>query len=81
MNPSRNRPTGRYFTPHTVTQKNFIANQWVPAASGETIPVLNPSDGKAFDAIARSGEEDVDRAVVAAREAFEAAARSIGHLL
>lgn len=62
---------GRYFTPHTVTQKNFIANQWVPAASGETIPVLNPSDGKAFDAIARSGEADVDRAVVAARAAFE----------
>lgn len=62
---------GRYFTPHTVTQKNFIANQWVPAASGETIPVLNPSDGKAFDAIARSGEADMDRAVVAARAAFE----------
>lgn len=62
---------GRYFTPHTVTQKNFIANQWVPAASGETIPVLNPSDGKAFDAIARSGEADVDRAVIAARAAFE----------
>ena len=54
-----------------MTQKNFIANQWVAAATGETIPVLNPSDGKPFEAIARSGEADVDRAVVAAREAFE----------
>lgn len=43
----------------------------MPAASGETIPVLNPSDGKVFEAIARSGEADVDRAVVAARQAFE----------
>ena len=58
-------PYGPHFTPHIVTQKNFIANQWVAAATGETIPVLNPSDGKPFEAIARSGEADVDRAVVA----------------
>lgn len=67
----RNRPSGRYFTPHIVTQKNFIANEWVAAAAGETIPVLNPSDGTAFEAIARSGEADIDRAVQAARQAFE----------
>lgn len=67
----RNWPFGRYFTPHTVTQKNFIANQWVASATGETIAVVNPSDGKPFEAIARSGEADVDRAVQAARQAFE----------
>ncbi len=67
----RNWLFGRYFTPHIVTQKNFIANQWVASATGETIPVLNPSDGKPFESIARSGEADVDRAVTAARQAFE----------
>ena len=36
----------------------------------DTIPVLNPSDGQQFETIARSGQEDVDRAVGAAR-AFE----------
>ncbi|HBL66021.1 MAG TPA: aldehyde dehydrogenase, partial [Achromobacter sp.] len=54
-----------------MTQKNFIANQWVASATGETIAVVNPSDGKPFEAIARSGEADVDRAVQAARQAFE----------
>ena len=37
----------------------------------DTIPVLNPSDGQQFETIARSGQEDVDRAVGAARAAFE----------
>ena len=50
-----------------MSQKNFIANQWVAAATGDTIPVLNPSDGQQFETIARSGQEDVDRAVGAAR--------------
>ena len=49
-----------------MSQKNFIANQWV-AAAGDTIPVLNPSDGQQFETIARSGQEDVDRAVARAR--------------
>ena len=53
-----------------MSQKNFIANQWVAAATGDTIPVLNPSDGQQFETIARSGQEDVDRAV-GARAAFE----------
>ena len=35
----------------------------------DTIPVLNPSDGQQFETIARSGQEDVDRAV-GARAAF-----------
>ena len=50
-----------------MSQKNFIANQWVAAATGDTIPVLNPSDGQQFETIARSGQEDVDRAVARAR--------------
>ncbi len=49
----------------------FIAGAWQPAASGETIPVLSPSDGAVFAEIAAGGPDDIDRAVAAAREAFD----------
>mgnify|MGYP000600215844 FL=1 len=50
---------------------HYIANQHVAPASGEEIPVLDPSSGLQFDAIARGNAADIDRAVAAAREAFE----------
>ena len=53
--------------------KNFINNQWVSALSGETLPVLDPSDGQLFAEIARSGEADIDVGVRAARDAFHGA--------
>lgn len=53
--------------------KNFINNQWVSALSGETLPVLDPSDGQLFAEIARSGEADIDVGVRAARDAFNGA--------
>ena len=49
---------------------HYIANQHVAPASGEEIPVLDPSTGLQFDAIARGNAADIDRAVAAAREAF-----------
>ena len=49
---------------------HYIANQHVAPASGEEIPVLDPSTGLQFDAIARGNAADIDRAVHAAREAF-----------
>ena len=49
---------------------HYIGNQWVPPAGGETIPVVDPSDGQAFSAIARGTGADVDRAVTAARAAL-----------
>ncbi|MBN9069482.1 MAG: aldehyde dehydrogenase family protein, partial [Rhizobiales bacterium] len=39
--------------------------------SGQRIDVASPSDGKVFASIPASGEADVDRAVKAARRAFE----------
>jgi aldehyde dehydrogenase (NAD+) len=50
---------------------NLIAGESVGAADGRVVDVLCPSDGKPFAQIARSGPEDVDRAVKAARKAFE----------
>ena len=49
----------------------FINNRWAPAASGRTLPVIAPAEGVAFTAIAAGGAQDVDRAVAAARAAFE----------
>ncbi|MCW5321789.1 aldehyde dehydrogenase family protein [Verminephrobacter aporrectodeae subsp. tuberculatae] len=48
-------------------QLNHIANAPVACATGRTIPVIDPSDGQPFDAIQRSGAEDIDAAVRAAR--------------
>jgi aldehyde dehydrogenase (NAD+) len=48
-------------------QRNFIANESVASASGRGIPVLDPSDGQAFDELQRSDASDIDAAVMAAR--------------
>ncbi|HKE40122.1 MAG TPA: aldehyde dehydrogenase family protein [Casimicrobiaceae bacterium] len=53
--------------------KLFIDGKWVDAVSGETISVVSPVDGEAFDAIARGRDADVDAAVSAARRAHEGA--------
>jgi aldehyde dehydrogenase (NAD+) len=50
---------------------NLIDGKSVGAADGRVVDVICPSDGKPFAQIARSGPEDVDRAVKAARKAFE----------
>lgn len=43
----------------------------VDSLSGERIDVVSPSDGKVFSSIPASGTADVDRAVKAARRAFD----------
>ena len=53
-------------------QLNYIANTAVPANSGRTIAVIDPSDGEVFDEIQRSGAGDIDMAVQAARHCFDA---------
>ena len=52
-------------------QLNYIANAAVPSDSGRTIPVIDPSDGQAFDHIQRSSAADVDAAVRAARQCMD----------
>jgi aldehyde dehydrogenase (NAD+) len=49
---------------------HFIGNRWVAACSGESIDVVDPSDGKPFAKIARGNAADIDAAVSAARTAF-----------
>jgi aldehyde dehydrogenase (NAD+) len=49
---------------------HFINGHWVPAVTGETLPVVDPSTGEVFDRLARGNAVDVDRAVKAARAAL-----------
>lgn len=51
--------------------QHFIGNRWVAASAGQTIPVLDPSDGQPFAAIARGTGTDIDAAVHEARTAFD----------
>ena len=49
----------------------LIGGAWVPAASNATFEVHNPADGQVISRVAEGDREDVDRAVTAARRAFE----------
>ena len=52
--------------------KNLINGDWVDAVSGNTLESINPAD--TYDVVGivpRSGREDVDKAVDAARKAYE----------
>ena len=50
----------------------FIGGAFVPAAEGATYPNLNPATGAVLNQVADCSATDVDRAVAAARSAFEA---------
>jgi aldehyde dehydrogenase (NAD+) len=54
-----------------VRDRIFIGGEWVAPAGGGTIEVVNPTTEEPLGSIAAAGAEDVDRAVAAARAAFE----------
>lgn len=49
----------------------LIGGEWVEALSARTFDTVNPATGKVIAHLAEGGAEDVDRAVAAARAAFE----------
>jgi acyl-CoA reductase-like NAD-dependent aldehyde dehydrogenase len=51
--------------------KAFIDGTYADAATGETLPCVSPVSGETLGHVAACGTEDVDRAVAAARRAFE----------
>ena len=55
----------------TKTFQNYIGGEWVEAASGETFESTSPANGEPIGIFPRSNAEDVDRAVEAAKAAFE----------
>ncbi len=56
--------------PAPVTQL-LINNRWVPSESGETFATINPSTGEKLCEVASADAADVDKAVQAARAAFD----------
>lgn len=57
----------------TLTRKPqlFIDNEWVDSAGGDTLAVIDPSSGREIARIAEANRDDVNRAVAAARTAFD----------
>ncbi len=53
------------------TRKMLINGKWVEAASGQTFATYNPATGDVLAHVAEGNHEDIDRAVNAARAAFE----------
>ncbi|HIM45319.1 MAG TPA: aldehyde dehydrogenase family protein [Alphaproteobacteria bacterium] len=68
-----------------MQNKLFIDGEFVDAADGATMEVLNPHDNSLITEVAEGGEADIDAAVDAAARAFPAwrdmAAAERGHLL
>ena len=59
-------------------QFNYIANTSLPSTSGQTIVMLDPSDGQPYDEIQRSNAADIDQAVGAARAGLNSAWSKLG---
>lgn len=60
----------------TLEGRAFIDGAYVPASDGATFDTANPATGATISAVAHCSVADVDRAVAAARRAFEAGAWS-----
>jgi aldehyde dehydrogenase (NAD+) len=57
-------------TTHSKNQL-FINNRMIPAISGDSLPVIDPSTGSTIGSIARGAAADIDKAISAARKTFE----------
>ena len=54
-----------------VPRQLFINGQWADSASGRTFETPNPATGETLARVAEGEAEDIDRAVKAARKAFD----------
>jgi aldehyde dehydrogenase (NAD+) len=54
-----------------TTKNLLIGGRWVGAASGKTFESRNPATGELLARVAEGDAEDIDRAVAAARRAFD----------
>ena len=53
--------------------RHFIGGEWLEPAGGATFQTIDPATGAPIADVAQGGPADIDRAVAAAREAFEGA--------
>ncbi len=61
-----NAPTGA----GVRTLGNYVNGEWVASESGEWLPVTNPATGETISRVPMSAQQEVDRAVRAAHEAY-----------
>eukprot|EP01119_Soliformovum_irregulare_P012135 TRINITY_DN313_c0_g1_i1.p1 TRINITY_DN313_c0_g1~~TRINITY_DN313_c0_g1_i1.p1 ORF type:complete len:500 (+),score=167.86 TRINITY_DN313_c0_g1_i1:397-1896(+) len=54
-----------------MSLKHFIDGEWVTPVRGGKMPVINPSTEEIICEVAAGSTEDVDKAVIAARRAFD----------
>lgn len=54
-----------------MSEKMYIAGEWLEAESGETRDILNPATGEVIAAVAEGGLADVGRAIREARRVFD----------
>src|SRR5258708_6329260 len=52
-------------------KRMLIGGKWLEAASGKTFDTINPATGQVLAQVAEGDAEDINRAVAAARAAFE----------
>ena len=57
--------------PAVKTYQNYVNGQWVSSSTGETFPVFDPSTEEVIANVAAASASDVDKAVKAARAAFD----------
>jgi phenylacetaldehyde dehydrogenase len=55
----------------STPRQMYVGGQWTDAASGRTFETPNPATGETLARVAEGDAEDIDRAVRAARRAFE----------
>ncbi|SBW23686.1 putative aldehyde dehydrogenase DhaS [Candidatus Protofrankia californiensis] len=55
----------------STDKRLLIGGEWVAAASGRTFPTYDPATGERITEVAHGDATDIDRAVAAARRAFE----------
>ena len=64
-------PAARHAYADGQFKRMLINGEWVRAASGKTFESRNPATGELLATVAEGDKEDIDRAVAAARAAFE----------
>ena len=70
-------PPGRHPVLDGKPKRMLIDGRWVEAASGKTFETINPATCEVLAHVAEGDSEDIDRAVEAARRAFEGPWRKV----
>src|SRR5436853_7797487 len=64
-------PNRKFAKPNVKDQLMLIDGKWVPSVSGKTFATVNPATGEPICQVAEGDKADIDKAVAAARKAFE----------